>query len=154
MTKEQIKKSIDFSIGPKPDPDDKQLGAFWRYARKEELRFPRCRACGKFHWYPQVLCPYCQSNDIEWAKVSGKGTVFTWTTVKHPFAEEFKLRLPFILTLVTFDDGPGFRFVSNIVQCDPDEIYIGMPVEPVFEHVKDDLVLPVFRPVRRPSTKE
>jgi len=80
--------------------------------------------------------------------VNGRGKVFTWTTVRYPFMEEFKERLPFILALVEFDDAPGVRFTTDIVECDPDDVYIGMPVEPIFERVKDELVMPVFRPVK------
>ena len=149
MTKDEIKTQIDFSIGPLPDPESKELGIFWQYARKEELRFPHCRKCGKFHWYPQILCPHCQSDDIEWAKVGGQGKVFTWTTVRHPFLEEFKQRVPFILALVEFDDAPEVRFTTDIIECDPDDISIGMPVEPVFERVRDDLIMPVFRPAKK-----
>ena len=41
----------------------------------------------------------------------------------------------------------GTRFVSNIVDCDPGEVEIGMRVEMKMESVNDEWSLPVFRPV-------
>jgi uncharacterized OB-fold protein len=39
----------------------------------------------------------------------------------------------------------GVRMVSNMADCPPNEIYIGMPVEVVFEDIADDLTLPKFK---------
>jgi uncharacterized OB-fold protein len=35
--------------------------------------------------------------------------------------------------------------VSNLIDCPPDQIRIGMPVEVVFEPLNIDIVLPKFR---------
>ena len=35
----------------------------------------KCRACGKVHWYPRAICPFCQSSEIEWSQASGNGTI-------------------------------------------------------------------------------
>lgn len=43
----------------------------------------------------------------------------------------------------------GVRMSSNLVQCDPKEVQVGMPVEVVFEYVNPEVSLPKFRPVRR-----
>jgi uncharacterized OB-fold protein len=40
----------------------------------------------------------------------------------------------------------GTRFISNLVEIDPDAIKIGMPVEVVFTQVDDELKLPLFKP--------
>ena len=45
--------------------------------------------------------------------------------------------------LVELDE--GVRIVSNMIDCDPDEIYIGMPVEVVIDQVFEDLALPKFK---------
>ena len=40
----------------------------------------------------------------------------------------------------------GIRMQTNIVDCDPDEVEIGMEVEVVFRKVTEDITLPYFRP--------
>lgn len=97
-----------------------------------QLRFPRCAACTRFHWYPMRLCPHCQSPDIHWHRVSGRGTLFSWTTVRHPFDPKLATQVPYIVGLVTFADAPGIRLVTTIIDAPPGGLAIGLPVEPVF----------------------
>jgi uncharacterized OB-fold protein len=50
------------------------------------------------------------------------------------------------IAVIELDEGP--RMMSNIVDCAPSEIAVGMPVEVRFEPIDDaDIVLPVFAPV-------
>ena len=41
----------------------------------------------------------------------------------------------------------GVHLISNLVDCDPDEIEIGMAVEVVFEEVNAEITLPKFKKV-------
>lgn len=139
--------SIDFSGGPLPDVTLDEFRPFWEAARTGSLKFPRCRACGLFHWYPEVICPHCQSNDIEWAPVKGEGKVYTWTVVRHTFDQSFAKRIPMIVALIEFDDAPGIRLVTNLVKCKPEEIQQNMPVKVIFKKVNEQVTMPVFEPV-------
>ena len=51
-----------------------------------------------------------------------------------------------IVALIEFDDAPGIRLVSNIVGCDPDEVYSSMPVEVIYQKANTKITMPVFRP--------
>ncbi len=108
-----------------------EFAGFFEAARREQLAFPRCTACGSFHWYPMKACPHCRSRDIAWQPVAGEGAVFSWTTVRHAFDPAYKDRLPYIVALVEFADAPGIRLVTN-VEADPDALSIGDAVRPVF----------------------
>lgn len=119
---------------------------FYDFVRQSELRFPCCSSCGRFHWYPMKRCPHCRSVDIEWRLVTRNGTLFTWTIVRHAFDAEFKDDIPFVIGLVEFDDAPGVRFVTNLVDVDESKIRIGMELEPVFEATNDPHPLVKFRP--------
>ena len=39
--------------------------------------------------------------------------------------------------------------ISNVVDVDPDQLEIGMPVELVWEDMSEDLAMPRFRPAKR-----
>ena len=52
-----------------------------------------------------------------------------------------------MIGLTELDDAPGVRILTNIVDAQPDELRIGLPMEVVFEH-RGDMVLPQFRPAR------
>ena len=49
--------------------------AFWNAAREGRFMVPVCTACGKAHWYPRAICPFCASDQIEWRGASGKGEI-------------------------------------------------------------------------------
>ncbi len=91
------------------------------------------------------MCPQCHSTKVEWVEVSGRGKVYTWTTVRHPVHPAF-VDVPYIVVIVQLDE--GVRLVSNMVDCRPEDIYIGMPVEVVFEDVSETISLPKFKPLR------
>ena len=48
---------------------------FWSAAREHRFVVPTCRACGKAHWYPRAVCPFCGAEKIEWRAASGRGTI-------------------------------------------------------------------------------
>jgi hypothetical protein len=46
------------------------------------------------------------------------------------------------------EEQPFLTITANLVEADPDEVEIGMPVEVTFEPLTDEVVLPQFR-IRR-----
>jgi uncharacterized OB-fold protein len=56
-------------------------------------------------------------------------------------------KAPYIITLIDLEE--GVRMLSNIVDCSPGDVKIGMPVEVAFIDVTEDFTLPVFRPLKR-----
>lgn len=125
-------------------PEVTSLAApYWAGAREGQLMLQHCISCG-VRWHPpEPVCPSCQSSDVEWTPAKGTGTVHSFTTVVHPTHVAFEGRTPYLVALVDLTEGP--RIVSGIRECDPDAVYIGMPVHVVFETVGDH-VLPQFMP--------
>ena len=116
---------------------------FWDGAKKHELVFQRCKQCGTWLHPPRPACPKCRSFEIEWAPSKGKGTVYSWVTyLKSPHSS---FKSPYSVVLVELKE--GVRLVSNLVDVKPEEIFIGMPVEVVFDDISEDLTLPKFRKV-------
>jgi uncharacterized OB-fold protein len=72
------------------------------------------------------------------------GVVHTYTVFHHAFDPLFADRLPYVIAVVALEEGPFFH--TDIVDCAPDAMHVGMPVEVVYEHVDDDCVVPHFRP--------
>ena len=50
-----------------------------------------------------------------------------------------------MLALVELEE--GVRMFTNIVECDPGEVKIGMPVEVTFVPANDQITIPYFKPV-------
>jgi uncharacterized OB-fold protein len=115
---------------------------FWQAARDSRLVAPRCGSCGQFRLPPTPFCPRCQSTEVDWVQLSGRGTVYSFAVV-HGFPGLPDITL--VPVVVELPDAPGARLVSNVVDVDPAEVYIGMPLEVVFSPIADGWQLPLFR---------
>ncbi len=98
--------------------------AFWSAAKEGKFLVRSCTACGKAHWYPRAVCPHCFSEKTEWKTGSGKGTIYSLSTMKR--APE-----PYTIAYVTLAEGP--TMMTNIVDCDFDTLKIGQAVKLVFK---------------------
>jgi len=121
-------------------------GEFYAWCGRRELRFQRCSQCRAWRHVPRELCPECGSWRWEWAKSSGRGTVFTWTVAARAMHPAFQEDAPYAAVVIEMDE--GVRLVSQVVDCPPEELEIGMPVEVVFDEVAPEVTLPLFRRVR------
>lgn len=128
---------------PLPRIDEESRG-FWEACRRHELVLQRCRECGAFRYHPRALCPGCLSADAEWVRASGRGEVHTFTITRQNQAPAFAARVPYVLAYVALEE--GVQVLTNIVDCDPESVAIGMKVEVTFEDLDDEIALPVFRP--------
>jgi len=120
---------------------------FWDGCKNEELLIQKCSDCGTLRWTPRPMCHECTSMKSGWAKVSGKGTVYSYTIVYHPVHPGFVEEVPYTVVLVDLEEG-GVRFLSNLVDCPIEGVKVGMPVEVVFEPVTPEVTLPKFRPAK------
>jgi hypothetical protein len=127
---------------PLPTRDN---AAFYEAARRGELAFQRCTRCGGFRHYPRPTCPRCLSRDARWERSTGRGTVWTWTVVRGPTLPAFEAKLPYNVVDVLMDE--GVHFVSEVLDCPPEEMRAGMPVGAVFVAVSDEITLVKFRRV-------
>ena len=117
---------------------------FWDGTRDEQFLLPWCRSCHEFFWYPRELCPRCLSEDIEWRPASGRATVYTCSIMPKPAHPSLADRVPYVVALVDLQEGP--RLMTNIVNCDPAAVTIGMAVQLTWEALNDGRHLPVFEP--------
>jgi uncharacterized OB-fold protein len=118
-------------------------GEFYGWCAKGELRFQRCAACSSWRHVPRRLCPDCGSPEWSWERSSGRGRLFTWTVATRAIHPAFQAEVPYASVVADMEE--GVRLLSTVIDCPPDELTIGMPVEVVFEAVTPDVTLPKFR---------
>ena len=118
---------------------------YWEASRRHELLLQKCQECGHYRCPPGETCPSCLSDRLEWVKASGRGTVYTWTVFHQVYHPAFEKDIPYAAVAVELDEGP--RLITNLVDCKMEAIYIGMPLEVVFEDVTEEIALPKFRPL-------
>ena len=113
----------------------------WDGCREGVLRVQRCAACGSYEFIPQAVCTRCQAGKLEWVESSGRGSVYSHTTVYRPPRPEFDA--PYVVAIVELEE--GWHMLTNLVDCRPEEVAIGLPVEVDFRAVSDEITLPCFR---------
>ena len=116
----------------------------WDGCRDGVLRFQRCRDCGTAVFIPQPVCTGCFGDGLEWMASSGRGIVYSYTVVHRPQRPVFAV--PYTVVIALLEE--GWYMLSNLVECDPADVAIGMPIEVVFRKMSEEITLPYFRPVR------
>lgn len=134
------------AANPKPIPEiNAHSKPYWDGAQRGELMIQRCRGTGKPFMYARCWSPFDFSPDPIWEKASGLGTVFSYTIVYQPPYPAFKADCPFVMAIIQLDEGP--QMMSNILNCDPESVCIGMKVKVCFEARGDGFRIPQFEPV-------
>lgn len=128
---------------PRPTPETE---AYWDGCRKHELLLQRCVECSEFQFYPRIVCTSCLSDKLEWVKASGQGKILTFTVVRRPVSEAYAEDVPYVVALIKLDEGP--TMMSNVVECDPESLQIGDPVQVMFEDWSKDISIPMFSPAK------
>jgi uncharacterized OB-fold protein len=120
---------------------------FWTGGEHGELRFLRCQDCGTYVHPPTPICPHDLSKRLAFEAVSGRARVASFTVNHQPWMPGPEL--PYVVAIVEIEEDPRVRLTTNIVDCKPGEVKIGMPVRVVFEHHADpdgDVWIPLFAP--------
>jgi len=128
---------------PAPPPQiNVETKAFWDATAEGKLMLPRCNACDVVIWYPRLFCPECGSTDISWFEASGKGTVYSYTINRRGQGDYRDLA--YVVAYVELEEGP--RVLTNIVDCDVEQVAVGQAVQVVFHPTSNGAALPRFRP--------
>jgi uncharacterized OB-fold protein len=130
---------------PLPHIDEEQR-PWWEAAKRHELYIQKCRDCGDLRFHPRALCTACLSPRTEWVRAKGTGKIYTFTVTYQNQAAGFREWLPYVMSWVELDE--GVKMLTNIVDCPPEQVKIGMPVEAVFDDVTPEVTLVKFRPAR------
>ena len=116
---------------------------YWDAAAQGRSILPRCKACGKHFFRPELACTHCFSTEWEWVPASGRGTLYSYSIVHKAPAPGFAV--PLVLAVVELDEGPCVW--SNVVGCEHADLRIGMALQVRFEEVARGIHLPRFEPI-------
>jgi uncharacterized OB-fold protein len=120
---------------------------FWTGGADGRLHVPYCESCTRWVLPPEDACPHCETA-LAARAVSGEATVFTYTVNRHSFNPS--VPPPYVIAIVELTEQKDLRLATNIVDCEPDSVTIGMRVAVRFERqsTPDGTVfVPVFGPL-------
>lgn len=133
---------------PKPLPaPDELTRPYWEAAKQHQLVIQRCHNCGYFNHPPRTACDACQSQQLGFAPVSGKGSIYSFSVMHQQNIAGFEEQTPYLNIVVELDEQPRLFMVANLPGSERDKIKIGGRVEVYFEKIDEEISLPQFRVV-------
>lgn len=117
---------------------------FWAAAREGRLMIGRCVSrdrggCGRAHYYPRGVCPFCFTPDAVLEPASGEGTIYTLSVTLRGAPE------PYAIGYVELEEGP--RILTNFTGAELESFHIGQKVKLVWTPTEDGAPpVPMFGP--------
>ena len=118
-------------------PENVEHTEFWATCNDGKLMLPRCKDTNQFFWYPRKTSPFTLSSNVEWVEASGKGEIYTYSVMRRSDPQ-------YVIAYVRLDE--GVTMMTNIVECDPDTVAVGMKVELLMRESEGGQKVPVFKP--------
>jgi uncharacterized OB-fold protein len=113
-----------------------EIARNWRLQRyRYGLVGEVCGHCGDKIFPARDVCPSCNSPAKTPFVFSGKGEVYSYSTV-HSAPQGFEQYVPFVVALVRLAEGP--LVAAQLTDMEGEAIRIGMPVEMVTRKLCDD----------------
>ena len=97
---------------------------WWDMAAEGKLGIQRCTQCQTLRHPPRPMCGECRSLEWDAVEASGKGSICSFTVLRHPQFPGYEY--PLIIILVDLEEGT--RLTSQLVDCAPEDVEFDMPV--------------------------
>lgn len=94
-----------------------------------------CPHCDHKIFPPRDVCNNCGDKTNEKFQFSGKGEVYSHTTVYEAPAG-YEAQAPYTVAIIKLDEGP--MITAQLTDVDSSEVKIGMPVEMVTRKMRND----------------
>lgn len=130
---------MSYRVPPTTTADTK---FFWEALKEGKLLIQRCTGCETLRHPPRPMCPRCNSLAWDTVESSGRGEVYSFVMPRHPTWPWFEGT--YIVALIELEEGT--RIVSNLVDVEPEQVTIGMPVQARIEAFDGGASLPQFFP--------
>lgn len=129
---------------PLKTPDN---SPYWDAADRHELHLQKCNSCHAYSHPPGPACAKCGSTDLSWEKIGSDitGTLYSYVVSYRPFLPGFQDDLPLTIAIVELDQVPSVKLIGNILDSDPEQLKIGMPLRMVWEDITEERALPQWK---------
>ena len=113
--------------------------SYRQFLNEEKIMGSKCKQCGALSVPPRPICLKCHGRDMEWAEMTGKGSLiaFTCIAVGPPFMieEGYDRKNPYILGVVALEERAKVDArIEGVDGNKPEAIKVGMPLTEKFLH--------------------
>ena len=113
-----------------------EVSRHWRLKKQRyTLVGEVCPHCDEKIFPPRDICPDCGEEARDLFQFSGKGSVYSYTTVSDPPAG-FEENTPYTLAIIQLDEGP--LVTAQLTDLDQGCVDIGTPVEMVTRKLRSE----------------
>jgi hypothetical protein len=117
---------------------------YWEGVANDVLLLKKCLGCGR-HLHPRRLaCPDDYVAGVEWVKASGKGEVYSFSTIYRAPSPELQASAPYCVGIVLLRE--GVHLFTRFLYDSGTEPEIRDPVHVEFRLLEGGQKLPVFAP--------
>ena len=113
---------------------------YWAALQEQRLTYQRCNGCHDPVWPAHAICPHCGSQDLAWQASSGRGTVYSYSTVMRGPTPAWQSIAPYTVGFIQMEEG---YYLFSQINGKPEDIGIGKSVRVQFIR-RGNQVLPVF----------
>lgn len=112
-----------------------EIPRHWRLKNERYNLVGEICPTGHYVFPPRDICPDCHGEAKEPYKFSGKGEVYSFTTI-YEAPTGYDANTPYTVALVKLEEGP--MITAQLTDMDNSEVKIGMKVEMVTRKIKED----------------
>jgi hypothetical protein len=113
-----------------------EIARHWRLKQQRyNLVGEVCHHCDNKMFPPRDVCNNCGQEARQPYAFSGKGEVYSFTTV-YEAPTGYAAQAPYTIALVKLDEGP--MVTAQLTDLGDEQVKIGMPVEAVTRKMRDD----------------
>ena len=103
-----------------------RISQFYENLREKKLTTTKCKQCGCTPFPPRVICPECNSEDLEWVELPTKGKVIQFS--EEVAGVPLGFEPPLIHAIIDLG-GILRQFLSRIINCEAGQLKEGDEVQ-------------------------
>jgi uncharacterized OB-fold protein len=108
----------------------------WREApHRYRLEAGKCTQCGKIVFPRRHICPVCGNREFDLIILPDTGKLVTYTIIRVA-PSQFTDQAPYAVAIAELDN--GVKLLAQLVDCDLEDIKVGMEVRIEFRRVQTD----------------
>lgn len=113
----------------------------WESIQQGRMKLQRCTRTGTFYYPPGPCCPESLSFEVEWAPISGRARLLSWTVFHRQYLPAFPA--PHLVVAVELEEGP--IMVGFMDHRERGGLRLDAPLAMEYADHPDGYRIPVFR---------